>query len=117
MTIILRLDHKVPVKVRFTNENGDPVTVEGVPEWGISDDTMVCVEPAADHMSAWLYPVGPSGYARLTITADSFTGWFDIELMEAIVWEDQPITEIHLGCGKLQAIFRIGPAHINHDCG
>jgi hypothetical protein len=115
------MDQKLPVKVRFTDEDDNPVTIDSVPEWRISDDTMVMVEVAADNRSVWLFPVGPEGHARLAISADSFSGWFDIDIRETIVWETSvhngPVTEIKLGNGKLRAVFLIGPAHHSHDCG
>ena len=47
MTLLpLRMDQQIPMSVRFTDENDNPVSVDGVPTWSISDDTIVYVEGA-----------------------------------------------------------------------
>jgi hypothetical protein len=118
MTLMIKMDQRLPIKVSFSDEDDNPVT--GVPEWRISDDTIVMVELAPDRQSVWLFPVGPYGKARLVVDFDSFSGGFDIEIIEMTVWEmnphKMPIIEEKQGDGKLRATFKIGPPHHSHDC-
>lgn len=62
------------VTVSFTNQQGQPANVDGVPVWASSDPTIVSVEAGADGMSAKVGGVAPGTGARITVTADADTG-------------------------------------------
>lgn len=57
----------------ITNAAGGAATVDGVPVWASSDETVVTVTAAADGMSAVIPCVAP-GTARITVTADADMG-------------------------------------------
>lgn len=65
------------------NAAGDPASVDGIPVWASSDETVVRVTPAADGMTAAITPVAPNPVdqpsgaavpARITVTADADLG-------------------------------------------
>lgn len=58
------------VVLAITNNRGEPASVEGIPVWGSSDDTVLRVTPAADGMSAVVAPVS-IGNARISVSADA----------------------------------------------
>lgn len=57
----------------ITNAAGAPATVDGIPVWASSDETVVTVTASADGMSATIPCVAP-GTARITVTADADLG-------------------------------------------
>lgn len=59
--------------VAFTDAQGRPALVDGVPAWASSDETVLLVTPAADGMSATVATVAP-GTARVTVHADADLG-------------------------------------------
>jgi hypothetical protein len=61
------------VSLAITNSRGDPASVDGVPVWASSDETVLSVAPANDGMSASVDTVGP-GTARISVTADADLG-------------------------------------------
>ncbi len=70
------------VLLNITNSRGNPASVDGVPVWSSSDDTVVMAMPAADGMSAVVNTVAPSANdaggnplpSRITVTADADLG-------------------------------------------
>lgn len=61
------------VVLAITNSAGAPATVDGVPVWASSDETVVAVTADATGMAATAPCVAP-GTARLTVTADADLG-------------------------------------------
>lgn len=56
------------------NAAGQPATVDGVPAWASSDETMMQVKAAADGMSADVTTIAPGLAVRFTVTADADLG-------------------------------------------
>jgi hypothetical protein len=70
----INTDQNYPnVVLTITNATGQPATVDGVPVWASSDETILKATPAADGMSGVVDTVGP-GTARISITADADLG-------------------------------------------
>ena len=65
-------------KVNFTIEavdiHGHPARVDGVPEWGVSDDKLLSLVVAEDGMSALVLAVGEIGVGQVTVTIDADMG-------------------------------------------
>lgn len=56
------------------DKKGQPASVDGIPVWASSDETIITVEPAVDGMSALVKAVGPLGSANVSVTADADLG-------------------------------------------
>jgi len=69
----INTDQLVDVTLAITNAAGNPATVDGVPVWASSDETVIVAAAAADGMSAVITTVAP-GTARVTVTADADLG-------------------------------------------
>lgn len=61
------------VMLTITDDRGRPATVDGVPVWASSDETVVRATAAGDGMSAQIDTVAP-GTARITVSADADLG-------------------------------------------
>src|ERR1044072_5307984 len=61
------------VTLSITNQAGNPASVDGVPSWASSDETILTVSAAADGMSAEVRTVAP-GQARISVQADADLG-------------------------------------------
>lgn len=59
--------------ISIVDSKGRPASVDGVPVWASSDETVLSVAAAADGMSATITTVG-IGTARLSVTADADLG-------------------------------------------
>ena len=57
----------------ITTAAGQPASVDGVPVWASSNDTVLAVNVAADGMSASVVTVAP-GTARISVSADADLG-------------------------------------------
>jgi hypothetical protein len=53
---------------------GNMTTVDGIPVWASSDETVMTVVAADDGMSAVVSAAGPLGQAQLSLTADARMG-------------------------------------------
>jgi hypothetical protein len=69
----INTDQVVDVILAITNAAGNPATVDGVPVWASSDETVIVAAAAVDGMSAVITTVAP-GTARVTVTADADLG-------------------------------------------
>lgn len=70
----INTDQNFPdVELTITDSQGRPAAVDGVPQWAVSDPTVLNVTPAPDGMSAIVDTVAP-GTARVTVTADADLG-------------------------------------------
>lgn len=66
---------KVPLTVTFADAAGNAASVEGVPVWSSSDETIVLIaDVAADGLSAFAVAVGPLGTAQVNVSADADLG-------------------------------------------
>lgn len=67
-------DQKFPnVVLSITDDKGRPASVDGVPVWASSDETVLAVTASTDGMSAEVNTVAP-GIARITVQADADLG-------------------------------------------
>jgi hypothetical protein len=69
----LRDDQKVLLTITPVDVKGKPASLDGVPVWAGSDDTVVTIVPASDGLSAVASGVSP-GSARVVVTADADLG-------------------------------------------
>lgn len=60
--------------ITVTKADGSPGSVDGVPVWASSDETVLTVTAAADGMSAVVSAVAPGGPARISVTGDADLG-------------------------------------------
>lgn len=74
MALILKDSQKFSAGVKYVTAKGNPAPVDGVPEWSVSDPTILSVEPAADGMSAEVKAIGPLGSCQVSNTADADLG-------------------------------------------
>jgi hypothetical protein len=74
MAFIITSDQEFPAAVTFTDDHGNPATIDGLPLWASSNDTILMVVAAADGMSAVISAVGPDGQAQISVTADTNMG-------------------------------------------
>lgn len=61
------------VALTITDSKGRPASVDGIPVWASSDETVLAVTAAQDGMSAVVDTVAP-GTARVTVSADADMG-------------------------------------------
>lgn len=70
----MRDDQRVSLSISITDNKGKPASVDGVPVWASSDETVITVMDAGvDGMSAVVTGVAP-GTARVVVTADADLG-------------------------------------------
>lgn len=74
MALILTDLEKVSLSVAFTTAVGNPATVDGVPVWATSDESVLSVVASEDGLSAVVTTVGPLGSAQVSVTADADLG-------------------------------------------
>lgn len=74
MATLITVDQQINGSVAFTDRNGNPAVVDGVPAWSSSDPAVLAVTPADDGMSALVVPVGPLGTAQVSVRADADLG-------------------------------------------
>lgn len=94
-------DATVGFVIRAVDAKGNPASLDGVPEWAVSDDDLLAVTPAADGLSASVSAVGPLGTAQVQVTADArmgpevleITGSLDITIVagEAVMISLEPV--------------------------
>ena len=73
MATSLTATQQVNYTISPRNRKGGPAAVDGIPEWAVSDETVMSVVPAPDGMSALVVAVAP-GTARVVVTADADLG-------------------------------------------
>lgn len=82
---------EVPVSVRFLDDHGRVVAVDGVPTWEAGDTTIIDLAVEADGMSAVVKSRGPAGHTTVTVRADAqvgdgvreITGVLEVEVTES----------------------------------
>lgn len=65
---------QVDATITVTKADGSPGSLDGVPVWASSDETVLTVAAGADGMSAVVSTVAPGGPARVSVTADADLG-------------------------------------------
>lgn len=65
---------KVHVTIQPVDRQNNPATVDGVPVWASSDETIITVTPIASGMEADVVAVGPLGTAKVSVSADADLG-------------------------------------------
>lgn len=86
--LVLTDVQKVALAIAPKSAAGNPATVDGVPAWSSSDETVVTLTVAADGMSAEAVTTGKLGTAQVNVTADAdlgeglkeITGVLDVEV-------------------------------------
>jgi hypothetical protein len=71
--------HFPSVVLSILDSAGRPATVDGIPVWASSDETVITVIPTADGMGAAIETVAP-GTARVTVSVDADMGEGIVEL-------------------------------------
>lgn len=60
--------------IQPVDAKGNPAPVDGVPQWSVSDPTILSLTVAADGMSADVSAIGPLGVCQVNVTADADLG-------------------------------------------
>ncbi len=81
MAFILTVDQQVSLAVAFQDSHGNPATVDGVPAWASSDDTLFALQAADDGMSAVVAAVGTIGAGQISVTADADLGAGTVQII------------------------------------
>jgi hypothetical protein len=101
MAFVLKATQQVPLTLAIKDKFGNPASIDGVPVWASSDETILTVAPAADGMSAVATPVGPAGSAQVNVSADADTGSGSKEitglLAVDVVAGDATVVELQAG--------------------
>ena len=74
MALVLTDMQKVSLTVAFTTAAGNSAVVDGIPDWDVSDESILDIEPSEDGLSAAVTAVGPVGDAQVVVTADADLG-------------------------------------------
>jgi hypothetical protein len=69
--LLLTDSQKVTLTIAPVTAAGNPAPVDGIPEWGTSDENILTIEPATDGLSAEAITTGKLGTAQITATADA----------------------------------------------
>ena len=88
MAFVLTDSQKVKLTIAPVNSAGNPAPIDGVPEWSVSDSTLLDIVVDTDGMSATVSAVGPLGSVQVNVSADAdlgagvstITGVLDIEV-------------------------------------
>lgn len=89
MAVTMTVDHFFEASLQPVDSFGNPARVDGVPVWGVSDESILDVGPSADGLSAIVSAVGTVGVAQVTVSADAdlgdgvreLTGILDVEVL------------------------------------
>lgn len=89
MAVTMTVDHFFNATIQPVDNFGNAARVDGVPVWGVSDENILEVVPAADGLSADVLAKGAIGTAQVTVSADAdlgdgvreLTGLLDVEVL------------------------------------
>jgi len=73
-SITMKDNQQATASIQPVDSKGNPATLDGVPVWASSDETIVTVEPATDGLSALVKATGPVGTAKVSVTGDADMG-------------------------------------------
>lgn len=66
---------KINFKVKAVRDGkGNPVTLDGIPEWHTDNSDLLALAPAPDGLSCYVSAVGPIGEATVQMVADGKLG-------------------------------------------
>lgn len=71
--IVKATDPPKTLRVKFKDAEGNDATVDGVPEWGISDPALGTLTPSSDGLSCEFNPGSPS-VGQINVKADADLG-------------------------------------------
>lgn len=77
----------IALSVAFFDKAGNAAAVDGLPKWGVSDESLASLEVAKDGLSAVLKPLGKAGSVKVLLSADADLG----EGLKEIVGESEEI--------------------------
>ena len=89
MAVILTVTQMVNCRLQPVDAKGNPATLDGVPTWQSSDETIATVDVADDGLSAYVVAVGKPGTVQVSATGDAdldtgetreITGVLDVEV-------------------------------------
>lgn len=95
--LLLRVTQKCGLALDPVDAHGNPATVDGVPSWTSSDDTVVTVEPETDGMRAVVKGAGKPGSAQVNVRADARSGPEVVELIGVLDVEVKAGEAVSLG--------------------
>lgn len=86
--LVLTDVQKVSLSISPVSAAGNPASIDGVPTWSTSDDTVLTLEVAEDGLSAVALTTGKLGTAQVSVVADAdlgegvkeLTGVLDVEV-------------------------------------
>lgn len=86
--LVLTDVQKVSLSISPVSAAGNPASIDGVPTWSTSDDTVLTLEVAEDGLSAVAFTTGKLGTAQVSVVADAdlgegvkeLTGVLDVEV-------------------------------------
>ncbi len=74
MALVLTTAEKVGLTIQPQDQYGNPARVDGVPAWGLSDETVGTLTPAADGLSAEFVTSGALGTTQVNVQVDADLG-------------------------------------------
>ena len=74
LMLMMKGKQRTTLRVRPTDDYQNPATLDSVPEWSVSDDTILSVTPADDGLSAVVRSTGKMGNSQVNVTADAREG-------------------------------------------
>lgn len=64
----------IALSVAFFDKAGNAAAVDGLPKWGVSDESLASLEVSKDGLSAVLKPLGKAGSVKVLLSADADLG-------------------------------------------
>jgi hypothetical protein len=74
MALVLTTSEKVGLTIQPQDQYGNPARVDGIPSWGLSDDTIGSLTPALDGLSAEFVTSGALGLTQVNVQVDADLG-------------------------------------------
>mgnify|MGYP000302343798 CR=1 FL=1 len=72
--MILTPSQETVASIVILDANDNPASIDGVPQWAVSDPNIATVEPSADGRTAIVRPVGGTGLTQISVTCDADLG-------------------------------------------
>ncbi|MGL5934393.1 MAG: hypothetical protein ACRCZI_02100 [Cetobacterium sp.] len=106
MAAILKMDEKISANVTFKDAKGNLAPVDGVPEWSVSNPTVVAMTVAPDGMSAEFMPIAV-GETQVSVRADARLGPSVVEIVGlgdlSVIASEATTVEVTFGAAVPQA--------------
>lgn len=90
MSLIMKVSQKCDLAIVVEDSKGNPAAVDGIPNWSVSNPTLLTVEPSVpDGMSAVPRAVDPVGTSQVSVQVDAdlgegvkpITGLLEVQLL------------------------------------